>query len=161
MTPSIRPFAVLGGHGTLLRTPVGDTVRVKTSTGDTGGAMTVLEFVIAPGSGPALHTHVREDEVWYVLEGEFRFKAADAMFRVPAGGMAFGPRNAPHAFQNVGAAAGRLLVITAPSGAERFFEAFNGLPPGPVGSETVAALGHANGIEFVGPPLAVSDPLDP
>jgi mannose-6-phosphate isomerase-like protein (cupin superfamily) len=160
MTSSIRPFAVQRGEGAALRTPVGDTVRVKTSTRDTGGAMTVLEFAIAPGSGPALHTHVREDEVWYVLEGEFRFKAGEAMFRVPAGGMAFGPRRTPHTFQNVGAAPGRLLVITAPSGAERFFEDFNGLPAGVVAAETVAALGHAHGIEFVGPPLAVSDPLE-
>jgi uncharacterized cupin superfamily protein len=32
--------------------------------------------VIGPEKGPALHTHLREDELWYVIDGDFRFKAA-------------------------------------------------------------------------------------
>lgn len=122
--------------------------------------MTVLEFVISPKSGPALHTHVREDEVWYVLEGDFRFKAGDAMSWVSGGGMAFGPRCTPHNFQNVGDAPGRLLVITAPSGVERLFEEYNQLLPGPVDPEMLSAIGHANWVEFVGLPLGLSDPLE-
>jgi hypothetical protein len=46
----------------------------------------------------------------------------------------------------------------SPSGAERFFEQFAALP-GPGDSDRLAAIGHANWIEFIGPPLAVSDPL--
>ena len=42
-----------------------------------------------------MHLHFREDEVWYVLEGDYRFKVGDAMFRVSEGGMAFGPRGTP------------------------------------------------------------------
>jgi mannose-6-phosphate isomerase-like protein (cupin superfamily) len=76
-----------------------------------------------------VHTHLREDELWYVIDGDFRFKAGDAMLRVSAGGMAFGPRGLPHAFQNIGDAPGRLLVITTPSGPERFFEEFAALLP--------------------------------
>ena len=58
--------------------------------------------MISPKQGPALHTHLREDELWYVIEGDFRFKAGDAMLRASTGGMAFGPRGMPHAFQNIG-----------------------------------------------------------
>jgi quercetin dioxygenase-like cupin family protein len=65
----------------------------------TNGSLTVLELVIGPKQGPALHTHLREDELWYVLDGDFRFKTGGAMFRVSTGGMAFGPRGTPHAFQ--------------------------------------------------------------
>ena len=83
-------------------------------TGNTNGALTVTEFVIQPKQGPALHTHLREDEVWYILEGDFQFKAGDEMLRVSTGGMAFGPRGTPHTFQNVGDTSGRLLVITTP-----------------------------------------------
>jgi mannose-6-phosphate isomerase-like protein (cupin superfamily) len=75
-----------------------------------------------PRKGPPLHTHSREDEVWYVLAGEYRFKAGDAMFRLSEGGMAFGPRGTPHCFQNISDAPGRLLVFTTPSGVERYFE---------------------------------------
>jgi len=52
-----------------------------------------------------------------------------------------------------------LLVITTPSVLERFFEGFAALLPSPVSSEILAAVGHANGVEFVGPPAGVSDPL--
>ena len=97
--------------------------------------------------------------MWYVLEGQYRIKAGDAMFQVSKGGMAFGPRGTPHAFQNVGDTPGRLLVISTPSGVERFFEQAVELLPGPVDPEMLAAVGDANWTEFAGPPLAVSDPL--
>jgi hypothetical protein len=63
----------------------------------------------------------------------------------------------PHCFQNIGNKPGRLLVITTPSGSERFFEQAAELLP--LDAQALAAVGHANWIEFVGPPLAVSDPL--
>ena len=118
-----------------------------------------MELVIGPKKGPALHTHLREDELWYVLDGDFRFKAGGAMLRVSTGGMAFGPRGTPHAFQNIGETPGRLLVITTPSGVERFFEEFAALLPGPAGPEALTAVGRANWVEFTGPPVGVSDPL--
>ena len=160
MSTSMEAFSVQSGEGALLETPTGDSVCVKTNTRNTQGSLTVLEFVISPMNGPALHTHVREDEVWYVLEGDFRFKAGDAMFWVSEGGMAFGPRGTPHNFQNVGDAPGRLLVVTAPSGAERLFEEYNNLLPGPIDAEMLSTLGRANWVDFVGPPLRVSDPLE-
>jgi mannose-6-phosphate isomerase-like protein (cupin superfamily) len=155
----VAAFAVQPGEGTVLETPTGDVVTIKAATRQTNGSLTVLEFVIGPGKGPALHTHLREDELWYVLDGDFRFKAGDAMLRVPAGGMAFGPRGTPHAFQNIGETPGRLLVITTPSGLERFFEQFAALLPGPAGPEALTAVGHASWVEFTGPPVGVSDPL--
>jgi mannose-6-phosphate isomerase-like protein (cupin superfamily) len=159
MPNPLRPFVVQPGGGTPVTTPTGDSVDIKTDTNNTNGSMTVMEFVIAPKNGPRLHTHVREDEVWYVLEGDFRFKAGNEIFETSTGGMAFGPRGTPHNFQNVGDTPGRLLVLTAPSGAERLFEDYTKLLPGPVDPDVVAALGHTYWIEFVGPPLSESDPL--
>jgi mannose-6-phosphate isomerase-like protein (cupin superfamily) len=72
--------------------PFGGSVTIKAQTRNTNGSLTVLEFVHPPKAGPALHLHFREDEVWYVLEGDYRFKVGDAMFRLSEGGMAFGPR---------------------------------------------------------------------
>lgn len=153
------PFAVQAGEGTALETPMGDEATIKAATRQTNGSLTVLELVIGPKKGPALHTHVREDELWYVIHGDFRFKAGGAMLRASTGGMAFGPRGTPHAFQNIGETPGRLLVITTPAGLERFFEEFAALLPGSAGLEALAAVGHANWIEFTGPPIGVSDPL--
>jgi mannose-6-phosphate isomerase-like protein (cupin superfamily) len=155
----VAPFAVQSGEGTALETPTGDVVTIKAATRQTNGSLTVMELVIGPKKGPALHTHLREDELWYVLDGDFRFKADGAMLRVSTGGMAFGPRGTPHAFQNIGETPGRLLVITTPSGVERFFEEFAALLPGPAGPEALTAVGHANWVEFTGPSVGVSDPL--
>jgi mannose-6-phosphate isomerase-like protein (cupin superfamily) len=159
MAIPVTPFAVLSSEGTTLETPTGSSVTIKAHTRNTNGSLTVLEFLTEPKDGPALHTHIREDELWWVLEGEYRFKLGDAIFRVSQGGMAFGPRGTPHAFQNVGDTPGRLLVITTPSGLERFFEQFAELLPGPIDRDRLATVGRANWIEFVGPPVAVSDPL--
>ena len=73
--------------------------------------------------------------------------------------MAFGPRGMAHAFQNVGSTPGKLLIVTAPSGLERFFEQLAALPPNEAGPTALAAVGHATWIEFTGPPLSVSDPV--
>ena len=121
----------------------------------------MIELRHEPRSGPALHVHASEDEVWWVLEGDYRFKAGDDMFRVSGGGMAFGPRGVPHCFQNIGDTLGRMLIVTAPAGAERFFEEFAELQlaAAQVDLQALNAVARAHGIEFVGPPLAVSDPV--
>jgi mannose-6-phosphate isomerase-like protein (cupin superfamily) len=151
---------VQSGEGRTVKTPTGDLVTVKADTAGTNGSLTVLEFLIGPKQGPPRHIHLREDELWYVIDGDFRFKAGDAIFQASTGGMAFGPRGVPHAFQNVGDTPGRLLVVTTPSGLERFFEQFAESLPGPVDPDLLSTVGHANWVEFVGPPVGVSDPLD-
>jgi hypothetical protein len=73
--------------------------------------------------------------------------------------MAFGPRGAPHGFQNVGDEDGRLLVIATPSGVERFFEQCAEMLPDRLDTAALAAITRANWAEPAGPPLAISDPL--
>jgi mannose-6-phosphate isomerase-like protein (cupin superfamily) len=154
------PFAGQSGEGIVLETPTGDTAIVRADTRQTNGSMTVIELVIGPKQGPALHTHHRDDELWFVLEGDFRFKAGGEILWASTGGMAFGPRGTPHAFQNIGDESGRLLVVTTPSGLEGFFRDFaTRLRAGAVGPETLSEVGLAYGLEFVGPPVGVSDPL--
>jgi mannose-6-phosphate isomerase-like protein (cupin superfamily) len=156
---SMTPFSVQAGEGAALQTPTGDVVTVKVDTAQSMGAMTVLEFLVQGRSGPAVHRHLREDELWWVLEGDFRFMVGDDWLEASTGGMAFGPRGVPHAFQNVGNSSGRLLVVTTPSGLERFFEQFAELGRGPVGPEELAGVAQPNWMEFHGPPLGVSHPL--
>ncbi len=158
-TVTTKPFAVPLDGGYELTTPMGDPVRVKAGTLNTAGSLTVLEFRVAPKNGPGVHTHFREDELWYVIEGEFRFKAGDAMLHASTGGFVFGPRGLPHAFQNIGDTPGRLLVITTPSGLERFFDEYAALLPGSIGQDALEAIAAGGWVEFAGPPLAVSDPL--
>ena len=152
-------FSVQAGEGRSLTTPTADVITIKADTRQTNGSMTVMELRVAPGSGPATHIHLREDELWWVLEGDFRFRTADDWLSASAGGMAFGPRGMPHAFQNIGESPGRLLIVTTPSGVERFFEQFAQEQVLPAGFDRLRAVGEANWLDFTGPPLSVTDPL--
>jgi quercetin dioxygenase-like cupin family protein len=151
---------VLGeGEGTTIQGPAGGPLTFKVRGAQTGGALTAFENVVAPGDGPPLHTHAREGESWYVLEGSLRFKLDGDIRRAPAGSFVFVPPGTRHCFQNVSDAPARILVLFSPAGMEAFFDRFAELPPGPVDPGVFAALGRDVGMEVLGPPLAVSDPL--
>jgi mannose-6-phosphate isomerase-like protein (cupin superfamily) len=146
-TPFILPTK---GHGV-----------VKLDAAATDGALSAFELVLEPGEGPGKHVHSREHELWYVLEGEFRFLLGEQLVHQPTGGLAFGPRGLSHTFQNVGSTQGRLLVITARAGLESFFLAYDRLASGPYDMDALAAAAAAGGIEFTGPPLSATSDWPP
>ena len=49
----------------------GDTVIIRATASDTGGAYTMIEAITSHGNGPLPHLHKNEDETLYVLEGKF------------------------------------------------------------------------------------------
>ncbi|MEA2428933.1 MAG: hypothetical protein QOF37_2561 [Thermoleophilaceae bacterium] len=159
MTETARAVAVGPGEGATIQGPAGGPLTFKLRGEQTNGALLVAENVIGPGDGPPLHTHAREDEWWHVLDGTLRFKLDGEMRPAPAGSFVFVPRTVPHAFQNVGGEPARLVVSFAPAGMERFFDRFAEIPRGPAAPEAFARIGREVGMEVVGPPLAVSDPL--
>ena len=68
MDTPIPPFAVQAGEGIVLETPTGGTAIIKADTRQTNGSLTMIELIIGPKQGPAVHTHHRDDELWVVLE---------------------------------------------------------------------------------------------
>lgn len=147
------------GGGDVLPNPVAGDAIIKARTEQTGGSLAVIEVVMPAGQGPVLHSHAREDETWWVLDGDFRFRAADEIMQAPAGSLIFVPRGTAHCFQNIGDRPGRVLVFFAPAGMERFFDRIAQQPHRPVGAETFARLAHDEGMEVLGPPLSESHPL--
>lgn len=147
-------FVVQSGDGTILRGPAGGPSTIKAGTSDTNGSFAALEVVIGPSQGPPLHSHLREDEMWYIIDGEFRFIAGDTVFPAHTGAFVFVPRTTPHCFQNLGASPGRILVMFTPSGMERFFEEHASLPAGPVDPDSYRAISERNWMTVEGPPLA-------
>lgn len=89
---SVKPFVILPGEGEEIRGPVGGPTTFKARAETTNGTFTALENVIPPRQGPPLHLHVREDEMWYVLDGHVRFKAADRIFDGPTRSFMFIPQ---------------------------------------------------------------------
>jgi mannose-6-phosphate isomerase-like protein (cupin superfamily) len=154
MMSEVRSFVVPPSGGRLLRGPVGGPTILKATVDETAGTLTVLETEVAPLQGPPLHLHRREDEFWYILAGDFRFRADDRILTAPQGSFVFVPRGTRHCFQNVGSAIGRVLVGFTPGGMERFFEAHAELPPGPVDPEVYRAIADRSFMVVAGPPLA-------
>jgi len=100
---------------------VGDRYVFLATGAETSGACFVFEAWVPPGGGPPPHVHTREDELFYVVEGEFEFRAGGETVRRTAGGSVFGRRGVPHAFANVGATPGKLIIAVTPAGLEDFF----------------------------------------
>ena len=152
-------FAIQPEQGRPIVLPIGDPMTILAGGAETGAAMSVMTFEVSPLNGPPVHTHSREDELWFVLNGEFRFKAGDNMLYATTGGMAYGPRGLAHAFQNIGTVAGGLLVVTAPAGLEHFFQDWQSNRVDPRDEVAFSEFGAAYGLQFVGPPLSISDPI--
>ena len=88
---------------------------------DTGGALGIWLVITEPQAGPPPHIHHREDEAWYILEGDYAFTIGDQVQHYGPGSFIIGPRNIPHTFQNVGKSVGRMLAMAWPAGIETFF----------------------------------------
>ena len=157
MGTTVRAFVVLPDAGTVIRGPVGGPTIIKAGTAETGGTFALLENHVPPRQGPPLHVHAREDEMWWVLDGHFRFRADLELLDAPAGSFIFVPRGTNHCFQNIGNEMGRILVMFTPSGMERFFEEHAELPPGPVDPAVYRAIANRNWMDVAGPPLGESD----
>jgi mannose-6-phosphate isomerase-like protein (cupin superfamily) len=152
-------FVVDPGGGEMIRSPLAGPMVLKARAETTGGHFTLLENEVPPKAGPALHRHHHEDEMYYVLEGTFRFRLADRIELAPRGAFVYIPKGTPHCFQNLGDEPARFLVMFTPSGMERFFEGTASLQPGPMDTDAHRTLARDCAMEILGPPLAISDPL--
>jgi len=134
---------------------------IKATALSTGGAFGLVESWIAPGFSPPLHVHHREDEAFYVLEGEVTMRCGDRTFRGGPGAFVFLPRDVPHTFVVEGDTPARMLTLLTPGGGEGVFidggrpPAGEGLPPAtPPDIEALRRVSADYGAEIVGPPMA-------
>jgi quercetin dioxygenase-like cupin family protein len=150
------PLQALPDEGEAVRNPLGGPLTIKAVGEETGDALSAFVSTPAPGEGPPLHAHAREDELMYFLEGSFRTKLDGTVRDAPAGSMIFIPKGAPHAWQNVGDEGGRVLFAFVPAspGMEDFFRRFADLP-----ADAFSTIAADAGMEILGPPMAESDPL--
>ena len=111
------------GEGRAVWVLGGQLLTLKVTAEQTGGAYSLFEDTVPPQHGTPPHIHHREDESFYVVEGEFEFSRDGETIRAGAGSLVYVPRGSLHAFKNVGEGRGRLLLSQTPGGLhERFFE---------------------------------------
>lgn len=112
----LKPVVVRSDEGEA-RWWFGSLAVIKATAADTGGQMTIVEITEAPGVEAPLHVHHREDEGFWILEGDVTFEVGDATIQAHAGDYVFGPRDIPHRY-TVGDAGCRMLFIMTPGGFE-------------------------------------------
>jgi quercetin dioxygenase-like cupin family protein len=141
---------------------LGELVTYKTTSEQTGGAYSLFEVTTQPNGGPPPHVQHREDESFYVLEGEYEFLVEGRTVRAGAGSLIYVPKGTLHAHKNVGATTGRMLLSQTPGGLhECFFEEvgkpiMDGSEPlvseGPQDLKRIIAIAVKYGIEIPPPP---------
>jgi quercetin dioxygenase-like cupin family protein len=144
----------------------GSLLRWHVDSDDTDGTFALGEALVRPGGEPPVHVHAREDETFYVLQGEITFQRGHERIEARAGDAVLMPRGVQHGFA-VRTDTARLLQAFTPGGLEEAFRAlsepaaFDGLPPAPAGPppptavQAMTAAFAERGVEFTGPPLPV------
>jgi len=106
---------------------VGDVYRFLATSEVTNGKYAMWEALVPPGGGPPPHVHSREEESFYILEGEITFTIDGKPLVATAGMFANMPVGMPHAFKNESGKPARMLISVAPAGLEKMFFEF-GVP---------------------------------
>lgn len=134
----------------------------KAVSADTEGRYSAFEVYDEPESGPPMHRHSREDEAYYVLEGNYEVHYPGAApIQLGPGAYVHVPQGTVHTYKCVGSTRGRVLVVSSPAGLETFFAELGqravDLENPPVATEPpdfawVAGVAARHGIDVVGPP---------
>lgn len=106
---------------------VGDVYRFLATGEDTDGKYALWEAIVPPGGGPPRHVHAREEEGFFILEGEITLQAGDTRLVATAGMFVNMQVGMPHGFKNEGQHTARILISVAPAGLEKMFFEF-GVP---------------------------------
>jgi quercetin dioxygenase-like cupin family protein len=101
---------------------MGEPTFLKATGDSTSGAYAMAEIFATPDGIVPLHVHHREDEAFWVLDGEVSFSIGDDVFEGGPGSFAFGPRDVPHRYSVLTPHA-RMLMMFSPAGFEGFIRA--------------------------------------
>jgi quercetin dioxygenase-like cupin family protein len=135
----------------------GQLAEIKATAADTGGQFTIVEVTCAAGFEAPLHVHHREDEAFWILDGEVTLHVGEETIEASAGDYAFGPRDIPHRY-TVGDTGCRMLFICTPGGFEGLVRdmsepaASRVVPPPaeqPPDMERIQAIANKHGCELL------------
>ncbi|MEO6670368.1 MAG: cupin domain-containing protein [Ferruginibacter sp.] len=151
-------FKIPAGEGRLhghikLKGVNSNVLDVKISGSDTDGDLAIFEQTsLSPGKGTPLHLHHFQDEIFYVIEGKYKFQVGDDKYDLTTGDSIFLPRKVAHAWTQV-SERGKMLVTMQPAGKlENFFVTMAGLGHQP-SQEEIAKIFSDNEMQVVGPAL--------
>ena len=131
----------------------GDQYRYLATGDDTDGGYYLVEAIVPPGGGPPLHIQTREEEAFYILEGELSFYGDDGEVVAGSGTYLNIPKGAKHRFRNNGDTTAKMIFFFTPAGIEGLFDelAKMKVPPGDFSSviKALNVLGEGYGVEYL------------
>ena len=139
---------------------VGDVYRFLATGEDTNCKYALFEALVSPGGGPPPHVHSREEEGFYILEGEIAFTIDGKRVVATPGMFANMPVGTPHSFKNETNKPAKMLATVAPAGLEKMFMEIavplaegttTALPPTKEDIEKLLAIAPRYGIEITLP----------
>jgi quercetin dioxygenase-like cupin family protein len=128
---------------------------VKVSGNDTDGELAIFEQTsLSQGKGTPLHIHHTQDEIFYVIDGSYKFRVGNNKYDLTTGDSIFLPRKIAHAWTQV-SEKGKMTVTMQPAGKlENFFVTMAALDHEPSQQE-IAKIFSDNDMQVVGPPLRI------
>lgn len=160
LTRNEKGFKTSAGEGRIhghikLKGVNANIIDVKISGSDTNGDLVMFEQTsISQGKGTPLHVHPAQDEMFYVVEGSYKFQVGDDKYDLTTGDSIFLPRKIAHAWTQV-SEKGKMIVTMQPAGKiENFFVTVSALDHQP-SQEELAKIFLDNDMQVVGPPLKI------
>ena len=154
-------FKIVAGEGRIhghikLKAVNSNILDVKVSGSDTDGALAIFKQTsLSQGKGTPLHIHPLQDEIFYVIEGAYKFQVGEDKYDLTTGDSIFLPRQVAHAWTQV-SKKGKITVTMQPAGKlENFFITMAALNHEPSQQE-VAKIFADNDMQVVGPPLKIN-----
>jgi len=99
---------------------IGHLMSVLISAEDTGGAFSLIHGFEIQGLEPPPHTHTKEDESFYLIQGEINFAVGEETYKGKPGDWIYLPKNIQHTFQVLTETA-EVLILLTPGGFENYF----------------------------------------
>jgi quercetin dioxygenase-like cupin family protein len=141
------------GEGEML--PMGpNTIVMKATSADTGGALFLSETTFAAGApGPPPHVHEAVTDMFYVLEGTLTVRLGDAEHDVGPGSFMCAPPGVVHTFRNGSERPVRFLNFNTPGGFEAYMRelaaAAAAAGDGPMDSAAIGAIASRYDVRVV------------
>jgi quercetin dioxygenase-like cupin family protein len=140
---------ILGPHEGKYLNVIGDQQWIKLRGKDTNGAYSMIEQRNPPGTSIPNHMHTREDETFYLFEGQVQFTVEGRDIVAEPGTTVFLPKKTPHSFKVFGDKPMRAIIIVSPGGCEDMFEELAELAPGPPDMKKVEEICRRYGVHFL------------
>lgn len=160
LTRKDKGFKISAGEGRIhghikLKGVNSNILDVKISGSDTDGDLAMFEQTsLSQGKGTPLHIHHFQDEIFYILEGSYKFQVGGEKYDLTKGDSIFLPRKVAHSWTQV-SEKGKMCVIMQPAGKlENFFVTVASLDHEPSQQE-IATIFSDNDMQVVGPPLKI------